>query len=93
MSNQKSEIIQVRVSPEIQEALQAMADADNRSLSGFIRFHLTKLVQGSVKKSPEPASKPIAAAPTKEKRSKTPREEEAEEVILETSKRKFVLNP
>ena len=35
----------VRVLPETKAALQQLADADHRTLSDFVRLHLTKLVE------------------------------------------------
>ena len=46
----KNEAIVVRVSPDLKADLQAMADADSRKLSDFVRFQLQKLVEASKKK-------------------------------------------
>ena len=45
----KSEIIMIRVDPDLKSDLQKMADADMRKLSDFIRIQLQKLIKKSSK--------------------------------------------
>jgi predicted DNA-binding protein len=46
----KSEIIPVRVAPELKQELLELADRDSRSLSDYIRLQLVKVVESSKKK-------------------------------------------
>lgn len=46
----KTETIITRVSPELKEELQKMADNDSRKLSDYVRLQLMKLVETSKKK-------------------------------------------
>ena len=46
----KNEFIVVRVEPELRQKLQALADADNRKLSDFIRLQLIKLAEAPTDK-------------------------------------------
>jgi uncharacterized protein (DUF1778 family) len=46
----KSEIVPVRLTPELKADLQKMADIDNRNLSDFIRVQLIKVVETFKKK-------------------------------------------
>jgi hypothetical protein len=41
----KSEIVPIRLTPELKKALQYMADKDSRSLSDFIRVQLSKIAE------------------------------------------------
>ena len=43
-------VIQVRVEPALKDALQKLADMDNRSLSNFVYMQLKKLVENAPKK-------------------------------------------
>ena len=47
----KSEVIPIRLSPELKADLQKLADADKRNLSDFIRVQLMNLVEASKKKT------------------------------------------
>jgi len=40
----KTEVIQVKVTPELKKKVQQMADADSRNISEFVRVQLEKLV-------------------------------------------------
>ena len=46
----KTEIVPVRLTPELKSDLQKMAEIDNRNLSDFIRVQLIKIVEASKKK-------------------------------------------
>jgi predicted transcriptional regulator len=46
---QKTDAIVVRVSPELKEALQKLADADDRKLSDYVRIQLQKMVGKTAK--------------------------------------------
>jgi predicted DNA-binding protein len=40
-----SENLVVRLAPEVKAELRRLAKADHRTLSDYVRFHLTKLVE------------------------------------------------
>lgn len=50
IQDSKTETIITRVSPELKEQLQKMADADNRKLSDYIRLQLMQLAETSKKR-------------------------------------------
>jgi uncharacterized protein (DUF1778 family) len=50
IQDNKTETIIARVSADLKEALQKMADMDNRKLSDYVRLQLIKLVDNSKKK-------------------------------------------
>jgi antitoxin component of RelBE/YafQ-DinJ toxin-antitoxin module len=41
----KTQIIQIRVEPEIKEKLQKMADKDNRKLSDYVRLLILNVIK------------------------------------------------
>jgi len=47
----KTEIVPVRLTPELKLDLQKLAETDNRNLSDFIRVQLLKVVETSKKKT------------------------------------------
>lgn len=48
--NNKTQIVPIRLTPELKTELQKMAELDNRNLSDFIRVQLKKLVEAFKKK-------------------------------------------
>lgn len=46
----KAFVIQVRVEPALKDALQKLADMDNRTLSNFVYMQLKKLTEKTSKK-------------------------------------------
>lgn len=41
----KTERLQIRISPEMKAKLQALADADNRTVSNFIEYLITREIK------------------------------------------------
>jgi len=50
IQDNKTETIIARVSSELKESLQKLADMDNRKLGDYVRLQLTKLVENTQKK-------------------------------------------
>ena len=46
----KTEVIQVKVTPELKKKVQQMADADRRNISDFVRVQIEKLIDEQKKK-------------------------------------------
>lgn len=42
----KTELIQIRVSPDLKEKIKAAADADNRSVSGYVMNLIKQDIEG-----------------------------------------------
>ena len=45
----RTEVIQVKVTPELKKKIQEMADMDRRNISEFVRVQLEKLVDAKKK--------------------------------------------